>query len=107
MGLYLVIAVAFSGHSSLGLLHHRHEVGLINFPGRSAVPSRVLHIFLEGAGVGTVAGVAAGGGKGAAIGAAAGAGAGLGAGILTDRNFRLEKGTQLEVQLDRPLMVPR
>jgi hypothetical protein len=60
-----------------------------------------------GAGVGTLAGVAAGGGKGAAIGAAAGAGIGLGAGILTDRNFRLDKGTQLEVQLDRPLMVPR
>jgi hypothetical protein len=60
-----------------------------------------------GAGVGTLAGATAGGGKGAAIGAAAGAGAGLGAGILTDRNFRLEKGTQLEVQLDRPLMVPR
>lgn len=60
-----------------------------------------------GAGVGTLAGVAAGGGKGAVIGAAAGAGVGLGAGILTDRNFRLDKGTQLEVQLDRPLMVPR
>jgi hypothetical protein len=60
-----------------------------------------------GAGVGTLAGAAAGGGKGAVIGAAAGAGAGLGAGILTDRNFKLEKGTQLEVQLDRPLFVPR
>jgi hypothetical protein len=60
-----------------------------------------------GAGVGTLAGATAGGGKGAAIGAAAGAGIGLGAGILTDRNFRLDKGTQLEVQLDRPLMVPR
>jgi hypothetical protein len=59
-----------------------------------------------GAGVGTLAGAAAGGGKGAAIGAAAGAGVGLGAGILTDRNFRLEKGTQLEVQLDRQLIVP-
>jgi hypothetical protein len=60
-----------------------------------------------GAGVGTLAGATAGGGKGAAIGAAAGAGAGLGAGILTDRNFRLDKGTQLELQLDRPLIVPR
>jgi len=54
-----------------------------------------------------MAGAAAGGGKGAAIGAAAGAGLGLGAGILSDRNFRLEKGTQLEVQLDRQLIVPR
>jgi hypothetical protein len=60
-----------------------------------------------GAGVGTLAGVAAGGGKGAVIGAAAGAGLGLGAGILLDRDFRLEKGTQMEVQLDRPLIVPR
>jgi len=60
-----------------------------------------------GAGVGTLAGVAAGGGKGAAIGAAAGAGVGLGAGLLADRNFRLDKGTQLEVQLDRALIVPR
>jgi hypothetical protein len=60
-----------------------------------------------GAGVGTLAGAAAGGGKGAAIGAAAGAGVGLGAGILTDRNFKLDKGTQLEVQLDRQLSVPR
>lgn len=60
-----------------------------------------------GAGVGTLAGATAGGGKGAAIGAAAGAGVGLGAGILTDRNVRLDKGTQLEVQLDRPLVVPR
>ena len=60
-----------------------------------------------GAGVGTLAGATAGGGKGAAIGAAAGAGVGLGAGILSDRNFRLEKGTQLEVQLDRQLIVPR
>jgi hypothetical protein len=68
---------------------------------------RVAEAAAVGAGVGTLAGVAAGGGKGAAVGAAAGAGLGLGAGILTDRNFRLEKGTQLEVQLDRPLMVPR
>jgi len=60
-----------------------------------------------GAGVGTLAGAAAGGGKGAAIGAAAGAGVGLGAGLLTDRNFRLDKGTQLEVQLDRELIIPR
>jgi len=60
-----------------------------------------------GAGMGTLAGAAAGGGKGAAIGAAAGAGVGLGAGVLLDRDIRLQKGTQLEVQLDRPLMVPR
>lgn len=68
---------------------------------------RVAEAAAIGAGVGTLAGVAAGGGKGAAIGAAAGAGVGLGAGILRDRNLKLEKGTQLEAQLDRPLIVPR
>ena len=68
---------------------------------------RVAEAAAVGAGVGTLAGVAAGGGKGAVIGAAAGAGVGLGAGILTDRNFKLEKGTQLEAQLDRPLIIPR
>lgn len=31
---------------------------------------------------------------------------GLGAGILTDRDLKLEKGTQLELRLDRPLVVP-
>ncbi|HVP51564.1 MAG TPA: hypothetical protein VMT05_05625 [Terriglobales bacterium] len=68
---------------------------------------RAAEAAVVGAGVGTLAGAAAGGGKGAAIGAAAGAGVGLGAGVLSDRNIRLEKGTQLEVQLDRPLIVPR
>jgi hypothetical protein len=68
---------------------------------------RAAEAAIIGAGVGTVAGATAGGGKGAAIGAAAGAGLGLGAGILSDRNIRLDKGTQLEVQLDRQLMVPR
>lgn len=68
---------------------------------------RAAEAAVVGAGVGTLAGAAAGGGKGAAIGAAAGAGAGLGAGILSNRNIRLEKGTQLEVQLDRQLIVPR
>jgi hypothetical protein len=59
-----------------------------------------------GAGVGAVTGTVAGGSKGAIIGAAVGAGAGLGAGILTDRDLKLEKGTQLELRLDRPLVVP-
>jgi len=68
---------------------------------------RAAEAAVVGAGMGTLAGAAAGGGKGAAIGAAAGAGVGLGAGILSDRNFKLEKGTQLEVQLDRQLIVPR
>jgi len=68
---------------------------------------RAAEAAVVGAGVGTLAGAAGGGGKGAAIGAAAGAGVGLTAGILSERNFRLDKGTQLEVQLDRQLVVPR
>jgi hypothetical protein len=59
-----------------------------------------------GAAVGAVSGAAIGGGRGAAIGAAAGATLGGGAGILTDRNLRLEKGTQLEIRVDRPISVP-
>jgi hypothetical protein len=39
--------------------------------------------------------------------AASGASAALGASLLADRNFTLDKGTPLEVQLDRQLIVPR
>ncbi len=59
-----------------------------------------------GAAVGTVAGASAGGGKGAGIGAGAGAGVGALAGLLADRNLRLDKGTALEVRLDRALQIP-
>jgi hypothetical protein len=59
-----------------------------------------------GAGVGAVGGAAAGGGKGAAIGAGIGAGLGAAAGLLSDHTLRLQKGTVLEVRLDRPLQVP-
>jgi hypothetical protein len=59
-----------------------------------------------GAAVGAVAGAAAGGGRGAVIGAAAGGVLGGGAGILTDRDMVLQKGTQIELTLDRQLQVP-
>jgi hypothetical protein len=59
-----------------------------------------------GAAVGAAAGAAAGGGKGAIIGAAAGGVLGGGAGILTDRDMVLNKGTQIELVLDRQLQVP-
>jgi len=39
--------------------------------------------------------------------AASGARAALGTSLLADRNFTLDKGTQLEVQLDRQLIAPR
>jgi hypothetical protein len=60
-----------------------------------------------GAGVGAAAGAAAGGGKGAAIGAAAGAGLGSGSSfIFKGADLKLEKGTHLELRLDRDLVVP-
>jgi hypothetical protein len=60
-----------------------------------------------GAAVGAVSGSLAAGSKGAAIGAATGAGLGTGSGFLfKGTDLRLEKGTQLEVRLDRDLVVP-
>jgi hypothetical protein len=60
-----------------------------------------------GAAVGAATGSAAAGGKGAALGALAGAGLGTGSGFLfKGTDLRLEKGTQLEVRLDRDLVVP-
>jgi hypothetical protein len=60
-----------------------------------------------GAGIGAVSGAVLGGGKGAAIGAAVGAGLGTGTGLLfKGRDVKLNKDTQLEVRLDRDLVVP-
>ena len=73
---------------------------------RSTDKRRAIESAAVGAAVGAAAGAAAGGGKGAAIGAAAGGALGGGAGILTDRDLVLNKGTQLELTLDRQLQVP-
>jgi hypothetical protein len=59
-----------------------------------------------GAGVGAIGGAAAGGGKGAAIGAGIGAAAGMMTGLFSDHRLILDKGTALEVRLDRPLQLP-
>lgn len=67
---------------------------------------RVAEGAVVGAAVGAAAGAAAGGAHGAIIGAAAGGAVGGGAGLLTDRDLKLIKGTQIEVRLDRPLQVP-
>ena len=67
---------------------------------------RVITNAAIGAGVGAAAGAATGGSKGAAIGAVAGAGLGTGTGFLFKGDLRLDKGTQLEVRLDRDLVVP-
>ncbi len=67
---------------------------------------RAIESAAVGAAVGAAAGAAAGGGRGAAIGAGAGGALGTGAGILTDRDFTLNKGQQVELRLDRDLRVP-
>jgi hypothetical protein len=77
------------------------EVGRKGTDKRRAIESAAV-----GAAVGAAAGAVTAGGKGAAIGAAVGAGLGTGAGILTDRDLRLEKNQQLELRLDRQLVVP-
>jgi hypothetical protein len=60
-----------------------------------------------GAAVGAATGSAAAGSKGAVLGALTGAGLGTGSGFLfKGTDLRLEKGTQLEVRLDRDLVVP-
>ncbi len=59
-----------------------------------------------GAVVGASVGAAAGGAKGAATGGAAGAGTAAMASLLANRDLRLEKGTTLEVRLDRALQIP-
>jgi len=69
---------------------------------------RVITNAAIGAGVGAAAGAAAGGGKGAAAGAVAGAGLGTASGFLFKGNdLKLEKGMNLELRLDRDLVVPR
>ena len=68
---------------------------------------RVITSAAIGAGVGAATGAAVGGGKGAAVGAAVGAGLGGGTGLLFQgTEIKLDKGTQLEVRLDRDLVVP-
>ena len=74
---------------------------------RGTDKTRAIESAAIGAAVGAIAGAAAGGGKGAGIGAAAGGALGGGAGILTDRDLVLNKGTQMEIQLDRQLTVPQ
>src|SRR5215471_6957288 len=68
---------------------------------------RVITSAAIGAGVGAASGAVIGGGKGAAVGAAVGAGLGGGTGLLFQGNeIKLDKQTQLEVRLDRDLVVP-
>ncbi len=68
--------------------------------------TRAVESAAAGAAVGAVGGTLAAGPHGAIVGAAVGGAAGLGAGMLTDRDLKLDKGTQLELRLDRQLLVP-
>jgi hypothetical protein len=68
---------------------------------------RTIEAAAVGAGVGAVAGGAIHGGKGAGIGAGSGAALGATAALMSDHDLRLEKGTVLELRLDRSLQIPR
>jgi hypothetical protein len=58
--------------------------------------------------VGAAAGAMTGGNKGAAIGAAAGAGVGTASSwLFKGQDLKLDKGTHLEVRLDRDITVPQ
>jgi hypothetical protein len=78
--------------------------GMIERKGMST--PHMIEAVAVGAGVGAGAGAAAGGGHGAAVGAGVGAGVGALSGFLADHDLRLEKGTVLELRLDRALQVP-
>jgi hypothetical protein len=68
---------------------------------------RVITNAAIGAGIGAATGAAAGGGKGALAGLVAGAGLGTtGSFIFKSSDLKLDKGTNLEVRLDRDLVVP-
>jgi hypothetical protein len=67
---------------------------------------RIAEAAAAGAAAGAGTGAIAGGPMGAGIGAATGAAVGGTAGALTDRDLKLNKGQQLELQLDRRLQVP-
>ena len=74
---------------------------------RGADKTRILEGAAMGAVVGAAAGAVTAGPHGAIIGAAAGGALGGGAGLITNRDLKLNKGTSLELRLDRPLQVPR
>jgi hypothetical protein len=73
---------------------------------RTVNKQRTAETAVAGAAVGAGTGAIAGGAHGAVIGAAAGGAVGGVAGLLTGRDITLNKGQQLELQLDRALEVP-
>ena len=70
---------------------------------RTSKGTQELEAAAAGAAIGAVAGAAAKGGKGAAIGAAVGAATGFLIASGMGQELELQKGTKIELQLDRPL----
>jgi uncharacterized membrane protein len=68
--------------------------------------TRVAEGAMAGAAAGAGTGAIAGGIHGAVMGAGVGAVVGGAASALTDRNLILDKGQQLELELDRPFQIP-
>lgn len=81
------------------------EEGDLERKGMSA--QRTIEAAAVGAGVGAVTGGVIHGGKGAGIGAGSGAALGATAALMSDHDLRLEKGTVLELRLNRSLQIPR
>ena len=77
---------------------HEGEISTKTSKGRNEVEAAA-----AGAAIGAVAGARAHGGKGAAIGAAAGAAAGFLVSSGMGQELVLQKGTKLELELERPL----
>jgi hypothetical protein len=106
-----------TGHGSMPLIATivsvpaDHSVKIPNEEGdlehKGMSKERTIEAAAVGAGVGAVAGGAIHGGKGAGIGAGTGAALGMTAALMSDHDLRLEKGTVLELRLDRSLQIPR
>jgi hypothetical protein len=74
---------------------------------RGMSKERTIEAAAVGAGVGAMAGGAVHGAKGAGIGAGSGAALGATSALLSQHDLRLEKGTVLELRLDRSLQIPQ
>ena len=72
---------------------------------RTSMGQREAEAAAIGAAIGAASGAAAKGGKGAAVGAAVGAAAGFLVSSGMGQELELQKGTKIELQLDRPLYV--
>jgi hypothetical protein len=102
-GWVALIATVIGVPNERGLKAQESE-GEIERKGTSA--KQTVEDAAAGAALGASAGAAARSAKDAGSGAATGASAGAMASLLANRDLRLEKGTTLEVRLDRALQIP-